>query len=530
MALNVIAQHAPESLAELIPRLLKKDPSWITQRLVNSYLHRRRQDLLTPFLGRVPYRGKFSTGRTRFVLPLEDGFRLWTASQQATFAATLEEVIHDSDRDSPALLFAIGQIAALPVVTPECLFELAQLKNKKLATRDAALRALSRLDAGQGVRTLLEAMEDDRARIAIYVLRRAVLEMPSRQAFQLLREVKRDQVTVAKEVIRLIGELKIPEAHRELLDWSQRDLHRDVRVALLRGLWDYLDEDSTWPVLEQAASSPDSAVATIMGRIPAARASKAVQRRLVGLMAKLLVHADAKVRCDALNRCWQMPISDTERLLQPLLLSALESELPDEVAFAAGAVFATYTGRQAVAVGDSARRLATRYRALNTFVSTLLGRLIGRRTQLEPSVLATLAALEDAPLTISLRVQLAIRGLATIRLVPFLSDHAHQLHPDAVAAAIVEIEGELRSASDWRQLEAALAGHSDERLRRLSVAALAVLGNQPTGWTDENRAKLQAYRQDASVLVAAAAAFTFPPELPLGTITQIATGRDSGVV
>src|SRR5207249_732153 len=124
-----------------------------------------RQDLLTPFLGRRAYRGRFSTGKNRFVLPLADGFFRWTPEQQATFAAILEDVTRGEDRlrDTPAILPAIGQLAALPMIDPRRLARLA--RRGHLAVRDAALRALGRLDADQGVATLIEALGDDRARV-----------------------------------------------------------------------------------------------------------------------------------------------------------------------------------------------------------------------------------------------------------------------------------------------------------------------------------------------------------------------------
>ena len=113
--LAVIARHRRDRFGPLVVRLIKEDPSWITQGLVYDHLHRRRQDLLTPFLGRQAYHGRFSTGRTRFVLPVVRGFHKWTPSQQTTFAATLEEVTRDSERrDSPSVLMAIGQLASLP--------------------------------------------------------------------------------------------------------------------------------------------------------------------------------------------------------------------------------------------------------------------------------------------------------------------------------------------------------------------------------------------------------------------------------
>ena len=174
-ALVVLAEHAPERFAALVPRLLRQDPSWATQPLVYDHLHRYRQDLLTPFLGRQSFSGRFSTGRTRFVLPFTEGFHRWTLAQQQVFAQTLIEVSRDSVRDTPGVFFALLQLAALPSPTsasparpsllarltgtaklPEDpplhrLIQLSDLKNENLALRDIALRMLGRLDAGRGL-------------------------------------------------------------------------------------------------------------------------------------------------------------------------------------------------------------------------------------------------------------------------------------------------------------------------------------------------------------------------------------------
>ncbi len=161
---------------------------------------RSTQQLVTPFLGQLAYSGRFSTGKTRFVLPFVKGFGRWTPTQQRIFVETLNEITQDEQRDTPTLLRVITQLAALPSVAPARLIELASHLHTKLALRDAALRALSHLDTGLGIPTLIAAMDDDRARIAIYALRRLLMEMPVKGAVQLLLAVPMTKVTVAKEV------------------------------------------------------------------------------------------------------------------------------------------------------------------------------------------------------------------------------------------------------------------------------------------------------------------------------------------
>lgn len=512
-ALGLIAQHRRSRITSLIPELVNSDPSWVTQCVVYTYLHRRRQDLLTPFLGQKAYSGRFSTGKTRFVLPLFGGFYRWTPTQQLLFATTLTEVTGDSVRDSPAIINSISQLAALPSVPPTRLIELASAPRQ--AVRDTALQALGRLDAGQGVPTLLAAMEDDRARIAIYALRRSLLEMPISQALPLLRSVPLTKVTVAKEVVRLLGELPSELAYHELLALDGRDLHRDVRVALLRALWSHLERTETWSILERAAVSPDAALATIVGRIPAFGRSPDVQRRLVALLATLLTHPEPKVRLDVLKRCAQLPIADTEQILLPRLLEAMGSSLPDEVTAAAQAVFATYSGENAHLVGLAVKRLIANRRALQTTVRALLTALTWSRGQLLPTARAVLEALATEPLTVSLRVELAIHALPWNELTALLKrlTASSEMHAEALALAIRTIQSasSRSNVADLEQLEAALANSSDEQLRRLALAALVAQSQSPRGWDDERWSRLRSYRTDSAPMVAAAAQFTLPP-------------------
>ena len=96
---------------------------------------------------------------------------------------TLDEVARDTKRDNPGLTSrhppACGHARYCRTAD-----RIADMDKSRTAVRDAALRALARLDAAQGVPTLLEALNDDRGRIAIYALRGALLQMPPAAALQ----------------------------------------------------------------------------------------------------------------------------------------------------------------------------------------------------------------------------------------------------------------------------------------------------------------------------------------------------------
>ncbi len=511
-ALDLIAKYRRDKLNVLIPKLLQQDPSWITQHTVYNFVHRHRQDLITPFLGQKAYSGSFSTGKTRFVLPLINGFHRWTTRQQEIFALTLTEITQDSACDFQTLYTAINQLAALSAVQPTRLLELASHSNSKLAIRDVALRALSRLDAGQGIPTLIEAMGDDRARIAIYALRSSLLQMPVTQALPMLRAVPLEKVTVAKEVVRLLGELPSEEAYQELLTWDRRDLHRDVRVAFLRALWSHLERDTTWSILEAAATSDDAAIATVVGRIPTDRLSSIAQRRLLELLATLLIHPDPLVRLDVLQRCYQLPVNDPEQILLPKLLQAINSPLPDECSTAANAVVTTYSGSKfATVVGDTIRNIIGNRRALQTLVRMLINTLSSRRQQLLPTAHAVIEAMASDPLTATLQVELAIPALPWDELAIFFQKLAvsDQMHPEVLFTAVDGIR-ETTGRNDANQLEELLVASNDDRLRRIALAAL-ITQSQTHGWNNERKQRLYAFRNDPSVMVASSAQFILLP-------------------
>ncbi len=86
------------------------------------------------------------------------------------------------------------------------------------------------------------------------------------------------------------------------------DLHKDVRVVVLRSLWSYLERDDVWDVFAEAATA-DAAAARATVHIPQDRLSKAARTRLARHMALLLGHESAAVRLEAAKRLAAWPIA-----------------------------------------------------------------------------------------------------------------------------------------------------------------------------------------------------------------------------
>ncbi|KJH72262.1 HEAT repeat domain-containing protein [Aliterella atlantica] len=510
--LQVLATYHYNRLATLIPTLISQDPSWIYQPVVQNYLHRHRQDLLSQFLERKLYKGRFSTGKTYLVLGVSDNFQRWTNTMQHKFAETLVAVTRDSWQNQSTLFQVMEQLGNLQTVAPTRLIQLAQRENTQLAIRDRALRLLARRDNGDGIPVLLEAMEDDRARIAIYALRTAILAMSPENAIALLKSVPQEKVTVAKEVVRLIGEFATDSAYQELLTWNERELHRDVRIALLRAFWTHLERDETWTIFQQAAVSPDSAIATMVTRIPSDRLSLTAQKKLLTLLATLVQHPEPLVRLDVLRRCGSLPVADRDRVLQQPLLQRLTSPLPDESQAAAQAFFATYSGTDIEVVAATVEQILPNRRALITIIDTLQSQAYWRRSQLLPTIRAVLAVLTSEALVAAPRWKLAIATLPTSELIDLAITQIVTLMPEELFIAVNAISqraGNYKLA-DAIAIETAFANHHEARLRRLGLAALNAQA-QIDGWNDERRLRLAQYQSDRATFIAAAAQFIFPP-------------------
>jgi hypothetical protein len=508
--LNIFCEHRRELAARLIPDLLMHDKSVATLGPVYNYLHRHRQDLITPFLGQSVYKGRFSTGQTRFVLPLDDGFQRWLPAQQELFARTLLEIIDEKDqnRASYELLSTINRLALMPAIDPAPIIKFAS--DERQLVRDAALRALGRLDAGQGIPTLLDALNDDRARIAIYALRKAFLSMSKEDALDMLRTVPLTRVTVAKEVVRLIGDLSSELAYRELLSMETRELHRDVRVALLHALWSYTEQAETWVIFARAAQSSDTAIAQGVIHIPVNGMSPRTQHRLALLTATLLDHPDPEVRMEVLKWRSQYPLTDTGQILFSHLLALMNSAIPDECTHAARVIFAIYTGNDAALVGGAVRDLLNNRRALQITIDQFTRVLAVGRRRLLPTLRAVLAVLSEDPLTLSLRIDLIVGGLPWEEVASALADLVPMLHAKALGTAQNAIQqAHRRPEARLLDLEMALKDSPDEGLRLLAFAALIAQSKQASGWTDACIARLQTYREDRSPMIAEAAQFTF---------------------
>lgn len=530
-ALRLLSHHEPRQFAATILALLQDDASWITRPLIFAYLLRARQDVLTPFLQNQTYSGRFATGRKRFLPALTQSATCLTASQQKRFASALLEQIDDPDQDSQTAVQTVKHLALLPALPVTSLIPLARHQNSLIRT--TALFTLSRLDGSEVMPELLAALQDSRARIAIVALRPLLLRMPPAQALAHLRTVPQTRVTVAKETVRLLGELASEKAYRALLALEQQELHRDVRIALLTTLWKHIRYAETWAIMERAIQDPDTQIA--VAAIPPASLSwnnKNVPQRIAAtgltwhqhflrLAALLLQHPERQIRFQILwrytpryNQAYRLQGTDSEQRVLPLLAQIIETSSKDECEKAIPVLFALCSPQDSDLVCRLFRLRLHTLDILEEMVDALDD--FGTDERLRPIIRAVMDVLATSPVTTLLRLQLAISSFPVAELLAFFVDLVakNELHAKALTQACEYIDrGFTRfDLSELEHLEKTLAASEDERLRYLALALLLEQAQRAGSWSEAYLARLQQYRADRSLMVATEAQFTFPKE------------------
>jgi hypothetical protein len=377
------------------------------------------------------------------------------------------------------------------------------------------LRALGRLDGDQGASILIDALRDERARIAIYALRSIFKSMPEDEVFKLLQDAPTNQITVEKEIIRFIGQFMSPgKSFQYFLAIEKTNLHSDVRITLIKAVWSSFVLPEAQDIFTKAAEDPNPAIAKAVANIPGHVGwSLNHTQALLKLILKLMNHPVAEVRLAALTRLHTDPLMNPNNILRPRLFELILSSLEDESTRAGLVIFKTYARAQHELVAEVFRKSLKNKQVLRRLHSQYLRQASPHfNIEMFPATRLILSVLKDR-LTVSLRLRLIFKGLPLDEQKEALIDIIPELHPGALVEAIGTI-GSGAWNLDWRwalEMEKVLANKSDERARRLALAYLqASTKRNHRSWTDSQRERLEIYSGDESVLIAEAVAYIFP--------------------
>ncbi|HRI63695.1 MAG TPA: hypothetical protein PK156_05640, partial [Polyangium sp.] len=441
-ALALLSRHDRSRFTRLVPELLATDASYVLLPIVAQYISRSRQDLLTnEMLAAKPMKGRFASGRSHWVIDFQSGYPRWTSAQQCTYAAGLVKLLNDEKRSVPDLRFALTTLVRLPFADATPILPFAN--DPRQPVREMAIRGLPWLDARQGVSVLIEALGDDRARWAIYALRKVFSEMRRGQVLAELRAVPLKKVTVAKEVVRLLGELGGGDSFQELLRLDAPGTHRDVRIALLRALWDHLERPETWVIFDKAVRDPDWIVASKLADVPLGRLSPDAEERVVVLLSTILARSEPEARQDLLNRIAYVPLTDARRSLFKRLLEHMGAEDPSEADLAFFAVLQRMNASESDSVIRRLSELASRRRHLHVLLHRLTPNLGPYAQKMHKDVAqGFLRVLKTDPLAVPQYLMLGAHCWDHEDLVKVLIELSKKelLYHEAMVAAIAAIE------------------------------------------------------------------------------------------
>ena len=511
-ALETLCRNVFSVCHWLIPELVQADASWFQLDCARAFVHRYRQDLLDLALTSEVMQGKFASGLTGWVLTFEGGFWRWTPDQQFRYSERLALLLHDQKASFPTVRDCLRSLAQLPAVPPTLLQECAALNESRLAVRDEALRALGRMDAGQGVPFLLDCLADDRGRIAIYALRRAFLEMPVDRSLRQLSAISSPRLTVQKEVLRLLGDLPGSAGLPLVLERMERgNLHQDVYLAGLRGLWEHLDDQRVWLALDMAATSELEAVGQQLACIQVGRHSAVARLRVNGLLLRLLGHPSLRVRCAVMQRLVSQPVQDPEnRLLESVVAMLPEPGSQGELA---GQVLWRKFSEDSTGWGRLIEQMLSERRSLCHLIDACkvgLALYSAQRGRVRAHLLATLEALRADPATLVQQLELAACRLSMEALLQAVEAHSPHWDIPLHWTRLLGYHSYRLEKASWQVVWERWNSHQDEHMRRLCLETLLVHTGS-FGWTSQSRERLLHFQADSSALVIGRAQFVFPP-------------------
>lgn len=498
----------PATRDERVRELVKRDRSALYLAGVFNHCHRRRQTLLVDRFAAAPPRGRFHDGKLAIVPHVTDGFARWSTPLQRLYLEFIATAEASPKQFSTTRASLVALRAYVPLTRVEDLG--AALASKEVPVQEAALAALVWVDdPSPALPILLEHLDGDRARVAMYAMPRLARLMPRSRMVDALAELlarPKLKVTVHKEALRLLGQLATPHALALLrATWAQ-PLHRDVRIATMHAARALLSQPDAWLLLGEAARDPDEDIARALVETPMHTIAQAHRGRYLATMLGVGEHPSMVARAalfTALLQGWASVDPLTTSTLAAALLTRLELHDPwrhaaQLLALATRSSAAHDAIVQCVtALREAAARDVTpageRDRMADQRLAYIVEQLATQRHPTAILVLERLAALllavpECWPQGARLRIAAAANAELAATCLPLLAHaptprQALALEQAARAAALLDVR-------DWSDGDAlaqvrTLAREGGELIALALLASFGPRWGWGSAWTDE---------------------------------------------
>lgn len=308
----------PRTRDARVKELVKRDRSALYLAPVFEHCHRRRQTLLVERMTEKAPRGRFHDGKVTFFPRVQSGFHRWPTPVQQLYLNLLGKAEAAPKQFTQTRVSLVAQRARVPLTRLTDLSD--ALGSADVAVKEAALSALVWLDnPGPALPILLDHLDGDRARVAMYAMPRLARLIPRGAMVTALAGLLARpslKVTVQKEIVRLLGQLATPLAVDLLRSTWAKPLHRDVRVATLHAARALLSRPEAWVLLEEAAVDADLDIARALVDVPVFTVADGHRARYLGCMAAVADHPSPVARAAlfaALQNDWALaaPVETT---------------------------------------------------------------------------------------------------------------------------------------------------------------------------------------------------------------------------
>ncbi|KAH9601222.1 hypothetical protein LSM04_008605 [Trypanosoma melophagium] len=510
---NLLKYFRPMSI-KLIPDILAKSADLIHLPILQDTLSRSIQGkLLEQYLVPLKVTGRFISSGTGPIIAFNNG-HLWTAAQQQKYATSIIKYLSDEDhklQHEEPLMAALEKLNSANVT--EAVKPFVDEKYGNVLLRERAIELLGRQNDEASLSLLTDALNDSRARVAVYALQCRLRRLPSSEVIKVLDPALHSKsVAVQKVAVRIIGDIGDETAYEALTKFRQDvKLHEDVEIAWIHAMFKYLEKTEIWDILIERAKSGSEAVVKSMASIPEDNLVESWQReRLHELFVLLLSHEESSVSLCALDRLTERPLGSYDIKIKDCLLELLRSH-PGQI-FLPPIIHVLASTDADPSVIASQLATLEEWRLKNVVYS--LTALQRKKKERFESI-----AVEFAKALFEKRVQIGVACLLICELPEdemeaLLEDAVKMdlLHPGAVNSAVQRIRCERENIKMKDKLEERLRNHQNPYMKRIGLALLSAIA-AVDGWNEKRYEALKVYQNADDLWVSEDAKSVEPPAL-----------------